>query len=138
MIYYLSLLFSYTNASYFKVTQVFLTFLLLWCCVQQCLSVSTNLLTGQPLDKIWFENGFVALNSYEWKPVNTLTNNFANPLVFMSLPSIEGNTYQDGYPTSIRLKDVAMNSGSVSFSAKVTDSNMCCITACLFVCLFTN
>lgn len=92
------------------------------------LGTTTNLLTGDVINSVWLETGYVSLNDYEWHHVHTVTNGFTNPLVFLSLPEIDGETFEDGYPTCTRLKDINVNSsGEVSFSAKIylTNDSFC-------------
>jgi len=83
-------------------------------------AIPKNLFTMKNLTKQWLEINFVNINSNSWTTATSSFNNFTDPLVFVSLPPVEGATHSDGYPTSIRLQNIHKTvDGFTQFDVKV-------------------
>jgi len=67
------------------------------------------------VNKTWFEVGFQYVDDSNWAFQQTKSHNFSNPIVLAGLPIISGNTYSQGYPSVIRLKQIQTSGGKVSF-----------------------
>lgn len=78
-----------------------------------------NMLTRQPVQRYWMEMGFLRVDNLGWVSATT-SEAFEDPIVFASLPDIDGDTHEDGYPVTIRVNDRSENDdGTFSFSLRV-------------------
>ena len=78
-----------------------------------------NMLTQEPVQRYWMEMGFMRIDNLAWVSATT-SEAFEDPIVFASLPDIDGDTHEDGYPVTIRVSNTAENDdGTFSFSLKV-------------------
>lgn len=80
------------------------------------------------IDDIWMEIGYTALDAVRWVRIETTFKNFTDPVVFLSLPDIAGETSNDGFPAIGRLQNVELSRFSVdnsttSFEAKLFLAN---------------
>jgi hypothetical protein len=86
-----------------------------------------NMLTQEPVQRYWMEMGFMRIDNLAWVSATT-SEAFEDPIVFASLPDIDGDTHEDGYPVTIRVSNTAENDdGTFSFSLKIylTDDAEC-------------
>jgi hypothetical protein len=82
-----------------------------------------NMFTAPP-SSIWLEGGFTQITDSYWVHLQTHTNKFQSPVVFISLPDIPGETSSAGYPTIPRICDVITTSdGAVTFQVKIYQAN---------------
>ena len=82
-----------------------------------------NLVTKTNVTTYWMEGGFANLDDRSWVSISTTQSVFSAPNIFISLPSIPGETSSDGYPAIARVKAVITSSGRVSFQAKIYQAN---------------
>ena len=80
------------------------------------------MLTKQPRESVWIEGGFTTAGDQEWRNISTIFNTFENAVVFISLPEIDGETSNDGYPAIARVRN-ATTSGQISFEVKLYQAN---------------
>lgn len=86
--------------------------------------VSTiNMYTNSPPATTWLEGGFTEISDSYWVHLTTKSNKFKDPIVFISLPEIAGETSSDGYPAIARICNVITTSGYVSFQVKIYQAN---------------
>ena len=86
-------------------------------------SVSTvNMFTNAPPVSTWLEGGFTEITDTYWVHLTTKSNKFKNPVVFISLPDIPGETSSDGYPAIARVCNV-ITLGHVTFQVKIYQAN---------------
>lgn len=86
-----------------------------------------NMLTREPVQRYWMEMGFLRVDNLGWVSATT-SEAFDQPIIFASLPDIDGETHEDGYPVTIRVNDRSENDdGTFSFSlrAYLTDDEYC-------------
>lgn len=57
----------------------------------------------------WLEVGFFTISPDFWTTVETTYTNFLDPVVFLSLPNLPGNTPDVGQSMSLRVKDATLN-----------------------------
>lgn len=82
-------------------------------------SAPLDLIADAPVSTTWLEIGFTEVDDSSWTNINTTASDFVNPIVFLSLPPVEGETFNDGYPSSLRLNNIVVSNGFVNFDAKV-------------------
>lgn len=79
-----------------------------------------NLITNSSVEGYWLESGYVYLDDANWVSVSTTELNATEPIVFLSLPPVEGDSFDEGYPSAPRVRNIAVNSeGTVTFDAKI-------------------
>lgn len=76
----------------------------------------------------WMEIGFFYIYQNKWTRVEATYKNFTDPLVFLSLPNLAGETNFDGYPMSLRVRNTRLqyqnlNYKNYSFEAKSYGAN---------------
>jgi hypothetical protein len=77
---------------------------------------------------VWMEIGYTNVDISNWVTVTTSFTNFSDPVVFLSLPDIPGETSHDGHPAIGRIRRVenvrhSDDNASTSFEAKLYLSN---------------
>jgi hypothetical protein len=56
----------------------------------------------------WMEIGFFQIVQSSWTSISATYTNFSDPVVFLSLPNLAGQTSSDGKPMSLRVKDAKL------------------------------
>ena len=56
----------------------------------------------------WLEVGFFTITASGWTTVETTYRNFKDPVVFLSLPNLAGDTSNDGQPMSLRIRNAQL------------------------------
>jgi hypothetical protein len=86
----------------------------------------TNMKTNTLVDHTWMEVGFTFMDDISWTEIKTRTTVFSGDVVaFISLPNIAGETSDEGYPASIKLREAPKIGvdGTVSFAMKLVQPN---------------
>jgi hypothetical protein len=79
-----------------------------------------DLRTNARVTHAWLETGFVNVNDANWVTVNSIGNEYVDPVVLISLPDVGGDLYTTGLPTATRIRNFVNNVGQVTFEVKVS------------------
>jgi hypothetical protein len=82
-----------------------------------------DLRTNARVTHAWLETGFVNVNDANWVTVNSIGNEYVDPVVLISLPDVGGDLYTTGLPTATRIRNFVNNVGQVTFEVKLFQPN---------------